>query len=236
MSPAEFSISRHYEGYPGIVQGGYAAGLMAKGLGSTAEVTLRAPPRVDVPIAGRSEAGTRMFSQAGNGIAEARAATLHIEPPPPPVFREAMQVRGRCAAHLDIPWANCYACGTARGPGEGLCIWPGELGEQQVAAPWVPDAGLTDADGLVGTEYFWSALDCPGWYALIGGEMRALVTGRMTVCLASRPVPGTELVVTAWPMRLARGRLLAGSAVWNGKNLVAVARSMWFERPAGMPG
>ncbi len=52
------------------------------------------------------------------------------------------------------------------------------------------------------------------------------------VRLEARPAPGTELVMTAWPMRPARGRLLAESAVWNGKDLVAVTGSMWFERPA----
>lgn len=225
------TISRHYEGYPGVVQGGYAAGLMAAGLGPAAEVTLRAPPPVETHFDASTDDDRVRYHAAGTLVGEARAATLDLDVPAPPSYRDAMQVRGRCAAHLDIPWANCFACGTARGEGEGLQVWPGEIGDALIAAPWTPGPAFQDDEDLLRPEYLWSALDCPGWYALMGGDMRALVTGRMTVRIDARPAAGADLVVIAWPMRPARGRLLAGSAVWDGGRLIASARSVWFERP-----
>ena len=56
------------------------------------------------------------------------------------------------------PSPTCFACGTAREPGDALCLRPGPLlgrgGEGVHAAAWVPAEATT--------EVVWAALDCLG--------------------------------------------------------------------------
>ncbi len=47
-------------------------------------------------------------------------------------------------------------------PGDGLRIFPGPVAGRPVwAAPWTPDASVTDGSGRVRPEVVWAALDCP---------------------------------------------------------------------------
>ena len=84
-----------------------------------------------------------------------------------------------------------------RRPGDGLRIFPGPLaGTPMCAAPWTPDASVTDADGRVRPEVVWAALDCPSGIAAgdaagLDGDT-AVLLGRMTASLAARPVAGDQ--------------------------------------------
>jgi hypothetical protein len=94
---------------------------------------------------------------------------------------------------------------------------------------WKPDAAFLDDDGRLRAEFVWSALDCPGGWAIAGPAN----TGTLQVEILG-PVDGREeLIVMGWPMAVdaarpgsrrryagtamfdARGRLLArGAAIW----------------------
>jgi hypothetical protein len=45
------------------------------------------------------------------------------------------------------------------------------------------------------------------------------------------PVPGDECVVVAWPLGADERRLHAGTALFRGDRVLAVARAVWFPMP-----
>ena len=49
-----------------------------------------------------------------------------------------------------LQYNSCFVCGLDRGPGDGLCIFPGSLdGTKTMAATWEPDTTVSDPDGVV---------------------------------------------------------------------------------------
>jgi hypothetical protein len=122
---------------------------------------------------------------------------------------------------------SCFVCGPERGPGDGLTIYPGDVGAQ-VTATWTPGSDLADAGGNVHREFLWAALDCPGYFAVeaIAG---LAVLGRMTAGI-DRDVPaGEPLIVTGWAIASEGRKHHVGTALHDSAGgLVAAARSTWI--------
>ena len=238
IDTAPIIIARRFSGPPASGQGGYVAGLLAARLGGPAEVTLRRPPPLDVAMAVEAADGGLVLRHGDDLIAEAVPARLEMDIPPPPSWDEAVaSARDRASYdHHSVP--TCFGCGPERADGEGLCIFPGPVaGRDMVAAPWRPDAGLADADGLIAAEYLWAALDCPGGWATADGDEEAVVLGRYVVEIDQLPRPGDRLIVSGWPLAPRDGRkLYAGTAVHTADGeRVAAARAVWIsvgESPA----
>ncbi len=113
-------------------------------------------------------------------------------------------------------------CGTAREPGDALCLRPGPLadGTGRYACTWqVPD----DVDSTL----VWAALDCPGgWSAGVGG--RPMVLGTMTTQVIAVPEAGSTCVVTAWQVDTRGRRHWSASTLHSPSGeLLARAEAVW---------
>ncbi|HEX7254795.1 MAG TPA: hypothetical protein VF236_02605 [Gaiellaceae bacterium] len=219
----ELVIDRHFRGPTESANGGYTCGLLASLLHGPAEVTLRLPPPLERPLEVDWDDGRRSIElRDGNAVvAQAAATELELELPDPVGFDEAR------AAELpegdkESAFPECFVCGWARG--DGLGIYAGPVpGTELVAATWTPYAHH------VAPEFVWAALDCPGAYAVHGGERGMPVLGRLAAGIEHLPHPGERCVVMAWPLGEEGRKLYAGTALFGADGRVlGSARATWI--------
>jgi len=230
----ELEIAPRFRGPPGTANGGYLAGRLAQGLRGPVEVVLRAP----TPLGTKLELvvcddGSRSLRLAGTELARAAHAALDLALRPAPAARAVASSAGNCRAMRTHPFPECFVCGPARAPGDGLRIFPGVVaGSDAVAALWTPDASLCDAHGGVAPEFLWAALDSPSAFPLLESEasrsLEPMVLGRFCVALDGELRAGETATLVAWPLAQEGRRGTAGAALFraNGE-VVARARATW---------
>jgi len=119
-------------------------------------------------------------------------------------------------------------CGPARDAGAGLRIFPGPVAPGRVAAPWVPDASLADAAGVVDPAFVWAALDCPGVFAF-GPLDRPVVLGRMAAEIVAPLRAGEVCVVVGWSLGAEGRKYTTGTALFDARGaLVGRAHGTWI--------
>ncbi|MCH1865269.1 hypothetical protein [Nocardioides sp. CFH 31398] len=188
------TVPARFCGPPASGNGGWVAGALAALVPDVAPtapvtVTLRRPPPLDTPLVVVTADGTTTLTHDGDEVASATPAAAA---PSPAAAVPADVARAAEAAYPGLThhgFDTCFGCGTARGAGDGLRIFPGPVADLRVAATWTPGDPTTSDVGAT-----WSALDCISAWAVGIGE-RAMVLGRMTASLASLPAPGVEHVV-----------------------------------------
>jgi hypothetical protein len=246
MGERTITIGRRFRGPDlggGTGNGGYVCGVVALAAGAGprgVEIRRAAGVPLDRPLVVRVEEGGAVLSDDEGVIARTTAADLTVAAPAPPPVDVARRVSTRFLERLESgeirhTFPECFVCGHRRGPGDGLRVFTGpvdeELGDEagtRVGA-WRPDAAFLDEDGDLRPEFVWSAMDCPGGWAIAGPAN----TGTLQVEILE-PVDGRQdLIVMGWPMAAdsaragsrrryagtamfdARGRLLArGAAIW----------------------
>jgi hypothetical protein len=235
------TIPRRFRGPPNSGNGGYVCGMLARQIAGAAEVTLRAPPPLETKL-DLVEVGTEIWElrQGTTTIAIGRAVTFDLGRLERATYTEAQEAEKRTPVkpheHL-LPM--CFVCGPDRTPGDGLRLFAGPLVRQHAngafAVPWMPDASLAAADGLVAPEFVWSALDCPtGYVSQYDPEtgnfnVLPILLGRLSVRIDGRPRPGERCVVTSWKTGSEGRRLIAGAALFGEEeNLLAVGRAIWI--------
>lgn len=228
----EVQVHRRFRGPPASGNGGYVAGLVAEWVDGPAEVTLLAPIPLEVPLHRRRDDAEVTLFDATTDYVRARPLNgpLQIDPPGPPTEDEIEAAAVSFPGESGHPIPGCFVCGTERGPGDGLCIYPGESPHRDVAvAEWVPDEELADEHGHICERYIWAVLDCPSYFGL--GEPRPLaLLARLTASI-ERPVsPGERLSVTGWEISR-EGRKHHSATVIHDEagEVVAVARALWIE-------
>ncbi|HET9081607.1 MAG TPA: hypothetical protein VFO01_13995 [Trebonia sp.] len=237
-------IPSRFCGPPGSGNGGYVCGRIAAYADGPVIVTLRQPPPLDTPMAvERDDEGAVRIHDGGTLIAEATASQggPAVEIPGAVSMAEAHAVAGCARYYTDPVFPGCFVCGTGRGPGDGLRIFPGPLASRPLwAAPWTPDPSVTGAGGRVRPEIVWAALDCPSGIAAaeaagLAGDT-AVLLGRMTASLAVLPLAGDQCLVIAWPGGRDGRKLLAGSALLGpGGKVLAAATAVWLTVPRPVP-
>jgi hypothetical protein len=238
-------IPSRFSGPPGNGNGGYVCGRIAACLDAPVTVTLRQPVPLATPMAVErvGESAVRVHHDRML-IAEAASSPSSpaLEIPGPVSAAEARAVAGRAHYYADPAYPDCFVCGMARGPGDGLRIFPGPLpGRQMLAAAWVPDASVTDGGQRVWPEVVWAALDCPSGIAAAEaaglGADTAILLGRMTARVVVLPVAGEQCVVIGWPGRRNGRKLLAGSALLGPDGeVLAAANTVWLTVPRPVAG
>ena len=235
-------IDSRFSGPPGLGNGGYVAGVVARVLGSEATVTLRAPIPLDTPLE-LSGNGAGTGARTAQGVDRTRRAELRLdgsllaeagppEPldlsaPPMPDRSTALAATGRYPGRVPNPYQRCFVCGFARAPGSGLRVFAGPTPAPGfVAAHWPVHPGLGDEAGAVPDEFLWGALDCPGACAVGAADLRL---GRMTARLSGRIRPGERCTVAGWQLGSERRKHFTGTAVYGeAGNLVALASAVWI--------
>ena len=224
--------------------GGYVCGRIAEYADTPVTVTLRQPPPLATPMTvGQDDEGSLRVHDGYTLIAEAAPAPvpLALEIPGPVSMADAHTAAGHARYVHDSPFPGCFVCGVSRPPGDGLRIFPGPVpGRGLWAAPWTPDASVSDADGRVWAEVAWAALDCPSGIAAAEGaglgQDTAVVLGRMTASLWELPASGDQCRVIAWPYGVSGRKLTAGSALLGpGGEVLAVASAVWITVPRPAP-
>jgi len=126
----ELVIDPRFRGPDSSGNGGYACGRIAAFVEGPAQVTLRLPPPLGVPLLvadGRVWHGDAL-------VAEVEPGEVGLDPPEPPSWDEAVEAQHPDA---DSPFPNCFVCGALRE--DGLRIFAGRVAGRDVfAAPWVP--------------------------------------------------------------------------------------------------
>ncbi len=214
----EIVVEHRFRGPDDSGNGGFTCGLVARAAGvAPAEVTLRLPPPLDVPL--RVEDGRVTNGQAV--VAEYAPAQVQLDVPHPLSWDEAVAAQ---RPDPDSPFPNCFVCGPARTDLDGLHVHAGPVaGTDVVAAPWAP-RGDTAAE-----EFVWAALDCPGAYATGALGRGVVVLGRLAAHVLRVPAPGERCVVVGWRLGSEGRKHGAGTALYAGSELLGVARATWIE-------
>lgn len=225
----------------GSGNGGYVCGLVALEAGPglrAVEIRRAGGVPLDRVLAVRVEDGETVLSDDEGLIARTTPADLPVTVPVPPPLDVAGRVSARFLERLERgevrhTFPECFVCGHRRGLGDGLRVFVGPLDGEPGLVPWVgawrPDAAFLDEAGRVRAEFVWSALDCPGGWAIAGPGN----TGTLQVEILE-PVDGRqELIVMGWPMAAASARpgsrrRYAGTAIFDARGrLLARGAAIW---------
>jgi hypothetical protein len=230
--PKQLRVAPRFCGPPGIANGGYLAGLLARDLAGAVEVSLRAPAPLDEPLEVRTHPdGARTLERAGSELARAVPASLELELRPAPDPAETRARAGGCRAMRTHPFPGCFVCGPARA--DGLRVFPGMIAQSDaVAAVWTPGPELCDAAGRVAPEFLWAVLDCPSAFPLLESEaaraLEPMVLAKLCVRLEDELRAGEAARVVAWPIAQEGRRGTAGAAIWGADGrIVGRARATW---------
>lgn len=239
------TVPHRFRGPAGSANGGYMCGRVAGYVDGPATVTLRRPPPLETPMTVEAGAGGSLRVLHGaTRVAEAEPAgdVPELRVPGTVSLAEARAAEGRARYFQDPAYPECFTCGTARGPGDGLRIAPGPVPGREIwAAPWTPDASVAYDGPSVPAEIVWAALDCPSGIAAMEAAAvepdTAILLGRMTATVAALPAVGEECRLLAWPIGRDGRKLMAGSAVLGrGGDVLAVASTVWLTVPREVLG
>lgn len=232
-------VPPHAAGPPAMGHGGYVAGLLAPRIAGAAQVTLRRPTPIGVPLSLVEDGTGRWELRDGDElIAEAEPAHLDLDVPPVPSVAAARAAESGSPSRWNGHGVHpiCFGCGLAREDdlGLGLGVGPVDVdGTRQVAAVWRPPARLADADGIVDPHIVLAALDCPGAMAWIAEGTAAGLLGRIVAEQTGPVHAGVDHVVTAWRIDHDGRKLFSGTALATSDGeVLARTRQTWFERPA----
>ena len=211
--------------------------MVADLIGPCAEVTLRSPPPLDLPLTvERMKSGEVRFSDGEVTIAEGRKAKLRLDIPDPPAPDKSENAAKAYPGFETHPYPTCFGCGHERAEGDGLRIFSGPVnGSEVMAAPWLPDVSLAGETGQVRDEFLWAALDCPAGWAVDKLKTRLftkasyILLGRFVAEIKEGPDPGQNCVTIGWPIGNDGRKLFSGSAIFseNGE-LVAAGKATWI--------
>jgi hypothetical protein len=222
-------IERRFHGPPDSGHGGYTCGLLAREIRGAAEVSLPSPPPLDHPLALERDDGERVLLYDGETIvAEARPATLELEPPEHVELADAVAAASGYIGFTHHPFPTCFGCGPHRAEGDGLRLFPGPVaGRDVVACVWRPDATLADEAGNVRPEFVWAALDCPTAFAC-DLDGKPMVLARLTGQIHRALRPSAQVVITAWRIA-AEGRKHYSACAISTPNgeMLAASQALW---------
>ena len=235
--PRTVVLDGRFNGPPGSANGGYTCGIAALELtDGPAEVALRRPPPLDVPLDVVATGTGLELQHDGQTVAIATPWDGRLDVPPPiddAIVADVVAAFDVGAYAAQHPFDRCFTCGPARPDGDGLDVYPGPVaGTGTVVWTWTPAPDTADADGFVTTPMLWAALDCPTglcWMnAPDGTSTGPAVLGRLAVRIDRRPKVGEALVVEGWQLSAdGRKRHAAAAVRTPGGEVLAVSKATW---------
>jgi len=251
---SELLVPRRFCGPPSSGNGGWTAGALAALIPHdcpedrsrswpTIRVALRQPPPLDSPMTVSEDDGSTVATFGGAVVARATVVEdrpMTVEPVSP---AEARAASATYPGHTSHPFPTCFACGTDRGEGDGLRIFPGRVADQdgpdqqsrvRVAATWSPHPSVGEdfhayADELprASLATTWAALDCIGGWA---GDLteRLMVLAGMTARVDALPVIGEQHVVVGLALGQEGRKTFTASTLYDADGrVVACAEHVW---------
>jgi hypothetical protein len=207
-------------------------GPLARDLPTDAEVTLRRPVPLGASLRLEPQADGLALYDGQTVVAEAVATELMNQAPQPPTFAEALAASAAYPGLTAHAFPHCVVCGPERTDPGAFRIFPGPLaGRDLMAAVWYPTRGAL-ADGTIGPEFAWAALDCPaGWAAMHFGRVDgAAVLGRMAARLDEPVAAHDAHILVGWLEGVAGRKLYAGSALYSRSGtLQGFSRQTWIK-------
>jgi hypothetical protein len=222
-----------FQGPPGCVNGGYAAGLLAARMApGPLRVTLRRPVPLDVALrfAPVEDGGLALTDPDGEVLVAAVGAQAPQIGRVPDVdldqARAAQPDEELLRAH---PFPECFGCGPRRDPADAVALQVGRVGGESWATAWTPGAGLPHDGGELAPQTVWAALDCPSSFAAVPAGAPAHVLGRLEAEVRAPLHVGEQLVVSSWPLGHEGRKRWGATAIRGvGGELRAVARATWI--------
>ncbi len=237
MQP-QVSIPGRFNGPPNSGNGGYSCGVLAAFIDGPARVRLHAPPPLDTPLrVSHGDDGAVQMHDGDTLVGTAVPAPLELDIPAAPSPAEAEQAMSRFPCYEGHVFGTCFVCGPDRPERDGLELFTGGVaGADALASLWNPGADLQDAAGNLRPEILWAALDCPGYFASMGDDLRPAMLGELAGELYGDVAGDQTLVVFAWPLGRQGRKFFAGAAVATAEGqVVAASRSTWIELQAPPP-
>jgi hypothetical protein len=226
-------IEKRFNGPPNSAHGGYACAVAAQFLDWSAEVSLRQPPPLEVPLDVRQDSDGVALERDGEVVIAARPTDLELDLPEPVSLAEAEAAAAICPWLDKHPFPSCFGCGFERPEGDGLFEFPGPVaGRADIwAAVWTPHGSLADGAGEVQPIFTFSALDCPSGAGAISatGAEGVFVLGRMTGKVVNAARADVQHVVVTWPILVDGRKRIGGAAIIRDGELCALAESLWIE-------
>ena len=225
-------IKKRFNGPPNSGNGGYVSGMIANETKGIVSVTLMKPPPLEEELTIHQEDDIWLVKQNEHLIAKAEIAEVYIQPPVIPSMADAVLCESRYSGFDKHIFPECFVCGPHRNEHDGLRLFTGLSGGQNyVAAPFRTFDELFDDQGNMKTEFVWSALDCPGAYAIteIDGE-KMMLLGKMAVDQKEEIKRDDNLIVMGWYIGSEGKKNISGTAIIDSdQNVKAVAHSIWIE-------
>jgi hypothetical protein len=233
--PETLTIPARFNGPSESANGGYACGLVAGLVNSeVASVSLRLPPPLERPLQVFREDDRLQLREGAALVAEAAPDELLLDVPDAvtPDRAAAASRAGRERWSRGHPFPSCVVCGPAREHGDGMRVFPGEIGDGLYAAEWTPDDSLGDGDGWVRPECVWAALDCPTSAPVSNfGDGPPMVLARLTARLGCRVRVGEPHALVSWPLGSDGRKRHAACALFDSdRRLLCASRALWIER------
>ncbi|MFT3865644.1 MAG: hypothetical protein QM729_15355 [Solirubrobacterales bacterium] len=215
------SVPAKFNGPPASGNGGYSCGVLAKRFDGPAAVSLKRHIPLDraVELRFEDDGAMRAFSD-GETIAEAVAATPLAPWDGPTIDLDAARAaHDRFAPAGSGTFDTCFVCGRARP--DGLHVFSGPTNfDGVVASHWTPPDWAADEDGAVLPEFVWAVLDCPGYFALHGGDLAVAYLVRQQVEIVTPPRVGVEYVVAGRALERSGRKGLAATAILDAEGEV----------------
>jgi hypothetical protein len=233
MKESVVVIDERFNGPPGWANGGYACGRLADHLGGVAEVTLRRPVPLATPLdVAPSDDGGRALTHGTQLVAEAFPTSVDLAVPEPVALGDAESATKAYPGFTLESMFPCFVCGPQRLEGDGFRVFPSPVpGRDVVAAPWIPDAAIADADGNISPEFVWAVLDCTGtWATMVYLGLQLPPLGRQATRIISVPRGGESCVAVGWPIKREGRKAHGAAAVFSESgDLLALSRVTCIE-------
>jgi hypothetical protein len=256
LSPTSVSIDSVYNGPINCGNGGYISGLLAGFIEGDAEIRINAAFPVETPLQVKNtDKGIGVYLD-DKLLGSARSIQLELAIPTPPDLANVTAASQRFDfIHSSDP-KGCYVCSPLRTADKGLRVfcgalneiidpdssidWRTEIEKNIVAAVWRPADNLCNKEGNIDNIYVWSALDCPGAYAIKAAEADAglQLLGTCSGSIKMPLSPNEDYIVSSWKVAPNSGRKrFMGVAIHNTTGqLMACAEQIWFDVGSTLPG
>jgi hypothetical protein len=233
-------FERRFQGFTDGALGGYAAGVVARGIDGPAEANLRALPPLERDLTVESAGDGAVELRDGETLVlMVRPSDFELEIPQTPTLDEAEVASGALVHNDGHLYRECFTCGPDRAEGDGLRLFMGRVPgrERFLAAAWTPDPKLTSGRTLP-SEFVWAALDCPTIWAAWFDESGELsfpqgyfsVLARQRVDVPGQVPTGEPAIVSAWPISDDGRKHVTGAAIHDSSGeLLARAESLLID-------